>query len=173
MRAWFVLGAIGCGGGGGDTGNCPGFATIRDGTFTREGTTLTWTLEVAELPAQLDFDREGIPNFVLEYGWMIELDSNNDGEPDWEVAAKHFKMDRAPVTAAILDVAQVDLWLEFGAGGSIAGSADARISGNTFTFVVDEDEDPDLVNIVNPKQSSYTTFHQLGSSILDQCSDRL
>jgi len=169
-----VVCLVGCGSsGGGETGNCPPFATIVSGSFVRLGPTLTWRLEVEEMPAELDFDREGIPNFFLEYGWAVELDTDNDGVKDWEVAAKHFKLDGPPVTAPPLDVLQVDLWEEFGAGGSIAGSADAIVDGNAFVFTVEEDEEADLVNLVDDSQSSYTTFHQLGSSILDQCSDRL
>jgi hypothetical protein len=107
MRAWWLLFAIGCGGGG-DSGNCPPFATIVDGSFARVGTQLTWLLEVESMPAQLDFDREGIPNFFLEYGWTVEIDADNDGTHELEVSATHFKLEGPPRTAPPLDVLQVE-----------------------------------------------------------------
>ncbi|MCW5802237.1 MAG: hypothetical protein KIT31_07600 [Deltaproteobacteria bacterium] len=174
--AWIVLGTslLGCGGGGGGGGggNCPAFATIVDGRFARTGTTLTWTLEVEELPPELPFDRDGIPSFVLEYGWTVEIDADGDGTEDLEVSAMHFKTDAPPRTAPPLSVLQVNLWTVDGAVSSITGSADATIAGNTFTFTVEESEDPALAGVTAPSQSVYATFHQVGPSITDQCRDR-
>ena len=176
MRAWWLLfsiGACGGGGGGGDSGNCPGFATIVDGTFSRSSTTLTWTLEVEELPATLEFDREDTPSFVLEYGWGIDLDVDGDGERDLEVAAKHFKMDVAPHVEPPLAVLQTDLWRIEGPAATLTGFADASIAGNTFTFTVEEDEDAGLALVTDPAQSTFTTFFLIGPSGLDQCTDSL
>src|SRR5690348_12636812 len=142
MRWWLVLLAA-CGGGS-SSDDCPAFVSIVDGSFTRTQTTLTWTLEVADLPPTLTFDRDGVPSFVEEYSWGIDIDSNRDGTRDWEVAAKHFKMDVAEHVAAPLDVLQVDLWRVEGAAATISGDADASIAGTTFTFTVDANQDPDL-----------------------------
>lgn len=171
MRAWWIVVVAACGGG--SSSDCPAFTSLVDGTFSRTPTTLTWTIEVEELPAELTFDREGVPDFVEEYAWAAEVDSDGDGTDDWEVSATHFKTADPEQVAAPLSVLQVDLWQIQGAAASIAGSADATIAGNTFTFTVDAGEDPDLANITAPGQSSYRTFHQFGPALSDQCSDEL
>lgn len=167
-----MLCAIGCGGGSGG-GDCPAFTTIVDGSFARSGTTLTWQMELDDLPAQLEFDREGIPSFVLEYGWIIEIDADGDGTHELEVSATHFKVDGPPRTAAPLDVLQTALWTVQGPASTISGSADAVIVGNVFQFAVEEDEDPALANVTQQTQSRYTTFHQRGPKLGDQCADEL
>ncbi len=174
MRTWGLLILVGCSGGSGNGGNCPAYATIVDGSFTRSGSTLTWTLEVEEIPAQMTFDQAAVMDFVQEYNWGIDLDSNRDGQRDWQVSATHFKMGGTEqMTADPLSIAQVDLWKIAGPGATVAGDASATLAGNTFTFTVDDGEDPDLVNIVDADQSTFETFTQFGAALTDQCSDQL
>lgn len=170
-HAWVIVLAIGCGGDGpGD--DCPGFSDVVGGTFAREPGKLVWTLEVASMPAELTMNREEVPDFVLEFGWGVDIDTNGDGERDWEVAAQHFKMPGLErITNDPLTVTQEGLWRVVGAGASLSGLVDARLDGTTFTFELDESEDPDLVNITSESQSTWTTFYLPGDSVLDQCKD--
>jgi hypothetical protein len=174
MRALWACLLIGCGGGsgdGGETGNCPAFATLVDGSFARTPTTLTWTLEVAEMPATLEFDRDEVGTFILEYAWYVELDVDGDGTHDYEVMAAHFSEDREPRFAEPLSVLQSDLWRREGLAGSIAGSAAMNIEGNVVTLTVEEDEEADLALVTDPAQSSFVTQFQVTN--LEACTDRL
>jgi hypothetical protein len=175
--AWLlILGALGCGssstGDDGPDGECPDFTRIAGGTFARTPATLTWTLEVEGLPTALTFDRTGLPSFALEYSWGIEIDSNVDGETDWEVSAKHFRTAGPERIGDALSNTQQDLWRIDGPAGTIAGSVDASVSGATFTFTVEASEDPDLANVTDASQSAWTTFHQFGPALGDRCEDR-
>jgi hypothetical protein len=171
-HAWMLVTLLACSGDGPGAG-CPGFTEIVDGTFSRMATQLTWTLEVASIPPEFTFDRTGIPSFVLEYGWGVDVDTNGDNQRDWEVAAKHFKLDGAErVTTDPLSITQENLWRVAGAGASLAGSVNASLAGSTFTFQLDMSEDPDLANITTASQSTWTTFHQRGMNLSDQCADQ-
>lgn len=165
-----TLALIGCGG---DGGSCPEYVQIVGGDFTRTGTTLTWTMEVAGIPETLTFDREGVPANIAEYDWEINVDADGDSATDLELSIVHYRRTDAPetITGDILSVTQEGLWEVFGAGASLAGSIDASLAGTTFTFTVDESEHAALATVTDASQSTWTTFHRYGPSITDQCED--
>jgi len=169
MRAvWCFVIALGCGGGDSD---CPDFAQIRGGTFSRTADTLTWTLEVAGIPAELTFDQSAVPSFVEEYSWGVDIDANGDGTHEWEVAAKHYKMDGPErMVTDVIGATQTDLWRIEGAAGTIAGSLDATLSGNTFTFTLDAGEDAGLDMVQASSKFVYRTAYQHGG-LTDRCED--
>lgn len=159
--------------GGDDGASCPDYATIVGGTFARTGAMTTWTMEVAAIPATLTFNQAEVAANILEYGWWIEVDPNNDGEPDLNLAIKHFRMTDAPenTTTDILSVAQENLWTQMGASASISGSITASVSGNTLTFSVADSEDPLLPMVTMASQGTWMTFTRYGATIADQCQD--
>src|SRR5689334_6336331 len=99
MRHMILLvAAAGCGSGGSGA-SCPAFASIVDGSFTRTGRDVAWTLDVEAL-STVTFDQATTPLNVLEYQWGVELDRDRDGRADFRVAATAFKQDRPPETTA-------------------------------------------------------------------------
>jgi hypothetical protein len=168
-----LLGAGACGGGSGSS--CPTFGQIVAGDFGREGDRLWWTLEVAEIPPTLTFNQADVTANILEYRWAVDLDSDRDGETDLRVAVMHYRESGATETTTddILSVTSEDLLTVFGAGSTTSGSIDATITGNTFRMEVDVAEDPGLALVTERGQSTWTTFHQFGPNLGDQCEDRL
>jgi hypothetical protein len=170
LAAAFAL--SGCGG---SNSSCPPFTRIVAGDFSRTADRLSWTLEVAEIPAALTFNQADVPAFIQEYSWAVDLDSDRDGQTDLSVAITHYRDSGAAeiTTNDILSVTSEDLWTVSGPVSSTSGSIDATISGNTFRLEVDVAEDPGLALVTERGQSTWTTFHQFGSNLGDQCEDRL
>jgi len=168
-----AVGSGACGGGGSGT-SCPPFAQIVGGSFSRTADRLSWTLEVAEMPATLTFNQADVPEFILEYDWGVDLDSDRNGQTDLRVAVRHARESGAEITTGdILSVASADLWTVAGPVSSTSGSIDASITGNTFLLEVDAAEDPGLALVTERGQSTWTTFHEFGPGLGDQCRDQL
>jgi len=70
-------------------------------------------------------------------------------------------------------LASADLWTVAGPVSSTSGSIDASITGNTFLLEVDAAEDPGLALVTERGQSTWTTFHEFGPGLGDQCRDQL
>ncbi len=158
--------AIGCG------DDCPDFTQIQGGTFSRTADALTWTLQVASIPAELTFDQADVPTFVEEYKWGVDIDANGDGTYELQVMTNHYKVQGPErVVTDIVTASQTALWRVEGAVGTIIGGATATISDNTFTFVVLEMEDASLMG-VQPSTSRFVwrTGYQYGP-IGDRCED--
>jgi hypothetical protein len=155
--------------------SCPPFTQIVAGDFSRTTDRLSWTLEVAAMPATMTFNRAGVPAFVQEYSWAVEIDSDRNGETDLSVAITHYRQSGAAeiTTNDVLSVTQEDLWTVSGPVGSTSGSIDATLTGNTFRLEVDASEDPGLALVTERGQSTWTTFHMFGPDFDDQCEDRL
>lgn len=170
MRAaWCFVVAIGCGGGEGS--NCPEFAQIQGGTFSRTADTLTWTLEVAAIPAELTFDQSEVPSYVEEYSWSVDIDANGDGTRELEIAAKHYKRDGPERTVTDLVTATMNnLWRIEGPVATIVGLADVTLSGSTFTFAIDSDEDDGLDLVTPSSKFVWRTTYQYGR-LGDRCED--
>ena len=171
MRTMLALVCFaGCGGDGSSSG-CPAFAAITNGTFTRTGTDLVWTLEV-EAMSPITFDHEDAPANVLEYRWGVDLDSNRDGTVDLRVAASHFRRSGAPAvtTSNVLDVTQEDVWGVAPMGGAaIVGSAMATLVDRTFTFTTNDREDAGLAGVTDASQSTWITYYY--RTFEDNCDD--
>jgi hypothetical protein len=167
-----AIGVGACGGGSGS--GCPPFAQIVAGDFGRTGDRLWWTLEVAEIPAALTFNQADVRDNILEYRWAVDLDSDRNGETDLRVAVTHYKQSGAAEIMAsdILSVTSEDLWTVAGPGSTTSGSIDVTITGNTFRLETDVAEDPGLALVTERGQSMWTTFHQFGPELGDQCEDR-
>lgn len=158
----------GGGGGGSGTLECPAFAQITGGTFTRTAEKLEWTLTVKDLPAELTFNKTGFPQDVLEYQWGVHVDAASDGEEDYLVAVSRYAYGDE-VTGDILTHTQHDLWSVDGALGSTIGSVDVTITGDTFTFTLDATEDAGLAEITESSGHRFETFY--AESATDTCQD--
>jgi len=170
-----LVAATGLGACGGSQSSCPAFVEIVAGDFSRTPERLSWTLEVADIPATLTFDQANVPDFVLEYSWAVDLDSDLDGQTDLRVAITHFRQSGAPelVTDDILSATQEDLWTVADPVFSRSGTIDATLTGKTFRLEVDAAEDPGLGFVTDRRQSTWTTTYRWGSGVGKQCEDRL
>lgn len=167
-----VAGVGACGGGSGS--DCPSFARIVAGDFGRTGDQLWWTLEVAEIPATLTFNQADVQDYVLEYDWGVDVDSDSNGATDLRLAVMHFRQSGAAeiTTGDILSVTSEDLWTVSGPASTASGSIDVTITGNTFRLEADVAEDPGLALVTTRGQSTWTTFHKFGRGLAEQCEDR-
>jgi hypothetical protein len=165
-----VGGAFGCAG----DPVCPSFAHIVGGDFARAGNTLSWTLQLEELPVDLTFNQSAVPAYFLEYRWAVDLDSDLDGSVDLRLALEHFaEMGAAPVTTAILSGASKDLLQVQGAVASTVGTFTASVDANTFTFETPATAAPGLSNVSARGQSTWTTSYRWGADPDDQCDEQL
>jgi len=167
------LGLVAACGGGSGGGGCPDFATITGGTFTRTGTDLVWTLDVAAI-STVTFNQATVPDNVLEYRWGIDLDSNGDGSTDLRVAATHFKPPAAAevTTADVLSQTQEDVWQVMSNGAASAvGNVTVTLAGNRFTFATNDREDAALAAVTDVAQSTWKTNYFEGPNFDDQCDD--
>ncbi|MBS1120255.1 MAG: hypothetical protein H6Q90_2483 [Deltaproteobacteria bacterium] len=163
---------IGCGSHRGD--RCTDYMTITNGAFVRIGPKLKWTLEVVAIPPELTFNRAAVPDGVVEYLWAIDLDPDQDGHRDWQVAVSHFKgaAGAEVTTGDLLSETQEELLAVEGAVSTVTGSVDVTLVNSTFTLLLDESAGPDLPGVINPAQSSWTTLERFGATTDDQCEDR-
>ena len=77
--------------------------------------------------------------------------------------ANHYKMEGPErVVTDIVAASQTALWRVEGPAGTIAGSATAQLSGNTFTFVVLQTEEPELANVTSSSKFIWRTAYQYG-----------
>ncbi len=157
---------------GGSSNECADYMRITAGTFTRIGPKLKWTLEVIAIPPELTFNRASVPDAVAEYLWAVDVDPDQDGQHDWQVAVAHFKSGAEVVSGDLLSQTQQSLLQVDGALSTVVANADVTLTGNAFTFIIDESEGPDLPTVVNPAQSSWHTFERFGATTDDQCEDR-
>jgi hypothetical protein len=170
---WILIASLLAACGGSDGGSCPEYMQISNGTFSKTPTTLTWTLEVVALPATLTFNQADVPTNYREYQWGVEIDTDHNGEPNFEVSATHSRQNGAAeiVTGDILSVTQEDLWTVQGNAEFASGDITASLSGNTFTFSVLVSEDPGLADVTDVGQSTWITSSVSGSGLSDQCTD--
>jgi hypothetical protein len=156
-----------------DDGTCPASSRIMSTTFAREGTTLSWTLEVESLPDAIMIDRPDVKNTLLEYHWGVSLDSTRDGRPDLEVSLSHFKLGDRPrrvARAEIPERLQASVWRVDASGGSLIGPADVRLDSNTFLLSVMESIAPELVNVTEESQVTWRTHIASGDGG-ESCTD--
>jgi hypothetical protein len=177
LLATSLAATLGCVGGG---QSCPDLAHIVAGGFERTTDTLSWTLEVADLPDEITFNQTAVPPSFLEYRWAVDIDSDRNRQPDLSVAISHFVLSGTmPVTTAnILSVAAADLQeVEHLPDGTIVsstiGDIAATITGNTFRFEVAATEAPGLAVVSDASQSTWTTYYRWGAEDGDQCEETL
>jgi hypothetical protein len=168
---------LGACGGGGSASTCPPFANVVAGDFGATADRLWWTLEVQEMPAELTFDQADVHDFVEEYLWGVDIDADEDGQTDLQAAVTHYreagKTEVKVAPAALLTVAQADLWSVQGAASSTVGDVDVTLTGNTFRFEVAMTEEPRLAQVKRRQQSTWRTRHQYGPTLFDSCEDTL
>ncbi|HEY5955828.1 MAG TPA: hypothetical protein VIV60_04715 [Polyangiaceae bacterium] len=154
--------------------NCPDFARIVTGSFSRSGDTLNWTLEVEDIPAQFVVNQADVPDNAQEYAWDVLIDSDNDGQDDLEVSVVHFKPPGSmpKVSSDALDFTQKSVWrLQPGQGGVLIESFEAHLDGNEFTFNFDASADTELASVQSAEQCTWKTFFRFGSELQDTCRD--
>lgn len=162
-----LLLAVGCdsnGDGGGGGSSCPDFTQITGKSFSRGADSLTWTLTVKDLPAELPFNRPDVPQYVLEYSWGVHVDPEGDGTYDFHLAATNYA-DGEEVTGDILSNTQQDLWAVEGAVGVITGDITVTIDGNTFTFTVATSEDPALSGVTEASGHRFEALYHDGTEV--------
>jgi len=153
---------------------CPSFVHIAGGGFARAGNTLSWTLQVEELPTDLTFNQSAVPAYFLEYRWAVDVDSDLDGSIDLRLALEHFaEQGGSPVTTAILSATSKDLLEVQGGVASTVGTFTATIDANTFTFETPATAAPGLSNVSARGQSTWTTSYRWGADPEDQCDEQL
>jgi len=153
---------------------CPSFVHIVGGDFARAGNTLSWRLQLEELPADLTFNQSAVPAFFLEYRWAVDLDSDLDGSVDLRLALEHFaEQGASPVTTAILSATSKDLLEVQGAVANTVGTFTASIDANTFTFETPATAASGLSNVSARGQSTWTTSYRWGADPDDQCDEQL
>lgn len=151
------------GGGGSGASSCPDFTQITGKSFSPGADSLSWTLTVKDLPAELSFNRPDVPQYVLEYRWGVHLDPDGDGTEDLLVALTHYA-DGDEVTGDILSHTQQDLWAKEGALGSITGDITVTIEDDTLTFTVATSEDPALSSVTESSGHRFETLYHDGTS---------
>jgi hypothetical protein len=149
-----------------DGPGCPGFATIVDTTF-QQGDPLVWRLTVAELPAQLTFNQEDVPESRLEYRWGANVDVEGDGVEDYLVAISHFTFGEQ-VAGDILGNTQQNLWQIDGATKSAIADIDASIEATTFVMSVPVAAAMGLAGIGAPSRHRFETYY---TGAAGTCSD--
>ncbi|MDE0080053.1 MAG: hypothetical protein OXO50_21225 [Caldilineaceae bacterium] len=101
-----------------------------------EGEMLTVTFELAELPAELIFDRSGVQKDVLEYSWSASVViGEEDDHYSYELQASHFvfstdaSRDKVVSIAEVAGQLQADVW-----ESDIEGYGSMAISGASLEF---------------------------------------
>ncbi len=175
-RLWLPLLSAACGGGGGEGGggdgggsDCPAFARIEEGSFSRIDVSLAWRITIEEMPAALTFDQEAVQDNRLEYEWSALVDAQSDGTDDYRISVLHFKTGRGgETTGEILENTQQNVWRIVGATASVEADAVVNVDGRTFVLAVREDEMPGLAASVDGARHHYHSWYDDG---VDPCED--
>ena len=105
----------------------PGYVDVTSLATVLNGQTLQATFKLRDVPAQLTFDRVGVPKNNGEYEWTIYIDADDNpqtGESsgwfegaDYELSAIHFvSTPDSPTVKPIADGVQKNVWQYIGSG---------------------------------------------------------
>jgi hypothetical protein len=173
LAACIGLSAVGCGNKSTATTTCPGFSRIVSGSFARSGHHLKWTYELESIPTELNLNRPAVPDGMVDYGWQINVDVDSDGQYDHDLSIMHYKEPGAVEsdTPDILGSTEHKIWKFSGDTAQSIGTFQAGISGNAFTFDVDDTAVPDLTSVTTVSQSYWTLAYRYGGQI-EVCTDK-
>ncbi len=132
----------------GITDTLPAYMDITEVSTTLDGETLAVVFHLRDLPETLEFNREGVRGNMLEYGWSVSIDVDNDRETggylgdEYSMSASRFRhpsFSDAGVHLPIEEAVQVDTWKmdPYGLGAASLSSAGIEVSSeeNTITLV--------------------------------------
>ena len=125
-----------------------GHIDIRGVMTAVEGETLTVTLQLRDLPQTLTFNRSGVPEDALEYGWEVSVDVDADSETgnggyDYMLSAAYFVPRLAQGSNTAAEITQpgfvrASLWGLDRKGYRVLAEADIDVevsaAGNTITL---------------------------------------
>ncbi len=134
----------------GITDTLPAYMDITKVSTTLDGETLAVVFHLRDLPETLEFNRESVRENMLEYGWSVSIDVDNDRETggylgdEYSMSASRFRLPSfsdAGVHLPIEQAVQVDTWKmdPYGLGAAHLSRASIEVSSeeNTITLVGD------------------------------------
>ncbi len=112
-----------------------------------DGETLRTTFHLRDVPAQLTFNRPGVPVFTLEYQWEVAVDVDNNantGSPDALLKGADFRLSASytntflgagPINQAIQNYVDTAVWRYSGGSWTYTGAQIAvDVNGDTITL---------------------------------------
>ena len=131
------------------TDTLPAHMDITQVSTTLDGETLAVVFHLRDIPETLEFNREGVRANMLEYGWSVSIDVDNDRATggylgdEYTMSASRFvhpSFGDGAVHLPIEEAVQVDTWtMERDGSASQFGSIDIAVSpeDNTITLTGD------------------------------------
>ena len=131
------------------TDTLPAHMDITQVSTTLDGETLAVVFHLRDIPETLAFNREGVRANMLEYGWSVSIDVDNDRATggylgdEYTMSASRFvhpSFSEGAVHLPIEEAVQVDTWtMERDGSASRLGSIDIAVSpeDNTITLTGD------------------------------------
>lgn len=131
------------------TDTLPAHMDITEVSTTLTGETLAVVFHLRDIPETLEFNREGVRADMLEYGWSVSIDVDNDRATggylgdEYTMSASRFvhpSSGDAAVHLPIEEAVQIDTWkMERDGSASRLGSIDIAVSpeDNTITLTGD------------------------------------
>ncbi len=126
----------------------PSYMDITRVSTVLVGETLAVVFHLRDLPETLEFNREGVRADMLEYGWSVSIDVDNDRETgdfrgeDYAMSAGRFahpSSSDAGVHLPVEEAVQANSWQMDGTGSAYLGEISLEVSSeeNTITLVGD------------------------------------
>ena len=126
----------------------PSYMDITRVSTVLDGETLAVVFHLRDLPETLEFNREGVRADMLEYGWSVSIDVDNDRETgdfrgeDYAMSAGRFahpSSSDAGVHLPVEEAVQANSWQMDGTGSAYLGEISLEVSSeeNTITLVGD------------------------------------
>ncbi|MXX27806.1 MAG: hypothetical protein F4Z82_20465 [Caldilineaceae bacterium SB0668_bin_21] len=126
----------------------PSYMDITRVSTVLDGETLAVVFHLRDLPETLEFNREGVRADMLEYGWSVSIDVDNDRETgdfrgeDYAMSAGRFahpSSSDAGVHLPVEEAVQANSWQMDGTGSAYLSEISLEVSSeeNTITLVGD------------------------------------
>ncbi|MCZ0941249.1 MAG: hypothetical protein OXJ55_21605, partial [Caldilineaceae bacterium] len=126
----------------------PSYMDITKVSTVLDVETLAVVFHLRDLPETLEFNREGVRADMLEYGWSVSIDVDNDRETgdfrgeDYAMSAGRFahpSSSDAGVHLPVEEAVQANSWQMDGTGSAYLSEIDLEVSSeeNTITLVGD------------------------------------
>ena len=149
-----------------------GHIDIRDVTTALDGETLTVTFQLRDVPEMLTFDRTGVPEHALEYGWEVSIDVDSDAETgaggiDFMLSAGyvvHPLVKDSNTAARITDPGFVtaSIWGLDREGNRVVAEADIEVSADDNTLTLSGD----IPGITEDSPLQFKAYDYFGGSVV-------
>ena len=124
----------------------PAHMDIIEVSTTLTGETLSVVFHLRDLPETLEFNREGVPDDMMEYNWEVSIDVDNDAETggfvgdDYTMSASRFVHPSSSGETVHLPLSkgvQANAWQVDAGGGTYLSSVRIELSSeeNTITLI--------------------------------------